>query len=173
MERLYCQEDLVKVDKQRYNLKVIYITSLIFALVVIVGLTIYRALLPYNTNTEKVLNVIIVILAVIFVVYSFIFLSIPYARVSDYQKFLYNALNNEKIIVKATILEIRENEITTKYGVDYYYIDVLEWSNSRNDYIKRSILVDNEFKNLKINKSTIIDVETAGNMLTAYEILGE
>ena len=171
MKYLYNNDDLIKLDKQRFKLKTIYVIILVISLIIVVGGIIFRAFLPYNTQLETVLEIIIMTVAILFTIFSFVYLSIPYARVKDYYNFVYSALNNERLIVKATILEIRDNDVTTKYGVDYYYIDVLEWSNSRNDYIKRSIMVDNEFRNLPIKKSSIIDIETMGNMLTAYEIL--
>ncbi len=171
MERLYFESDLVKIDKQRFILKTIYVFIFILAVIVVVGGIIFRALLPFNTEIEHVIYWIVMGFGVIFAIFSYVYLSIPYARVRDYHKFVNDALNNKKSIVKATILDIRKDDITIRYGVDYYYIDILEWSNSRNDFIKRSILVDNEFRDLKIEKSTIIDIETTGNILTAYEIL--
>ncbi len=173
MKYLYNQHDLLKLDKQRFKLKTIYVTILIITLIVVVGGVIFRSFLPYKSQLKDYVYAIVMSFAVLFVIFSFIYLSIPYARVKDYYNFVYNALNSERIQVKATILEIRTNDVTIKYGVDYYYIDVLEWSNARNDYVKRSILVDNEFRDLKIEKSSIISIETMGNILTAYEILGE
>ncbi len=173
MKYLYSKDDLTKLDKQRFNLKCIYVVFLVIALIVVVGGIIIRSALPYNTEIEDVIYAIVMIVAVLFTIFSFVYLSIPFARVNNYYSFVYNALNSERIIVKATILQIRKNDVTIKYGVDYYYIDVLEWSNARNDYVKRSILVDNEFRNLEIKTQTIIDIETMGNILTAYEILGE
>ena len=173
MKYLYNQEDLIKLDKTRFKLKSLYNAILITTIVIVLGGVIFRAFLPYQSKLGEIIYVVVMTLTVLFVIFSFVFLSIPYARVKDYCSFVYNALNSERIESKATILEIRKNDVTIKYGVDYYYIDVLEWSNARNDYVKRSILVDKEFDNLKIEKSTIITIETVGNILTAYEILGE
>lgn len=173
MVHLYNNDDLVKIDKQRFKLKTIYVITLVISLVLVVTGIIFRAFLPYNTQIESVIEVVVMTIAILFTIFSFIYLSIPYSRVKNYYSFIYKALSSERVIVKATIIDIRDNDVTTKYGVDYYYIDVLEWSNSRNDYVKRSVMVDNEFRNLPIKKSSIIDIETMGNMLTAYEILGD
>lgn len=173
MKYLYSQEDLLALDKQRFKLKFIYRLILILTLIIVVSGIIVRSLLPYKAQLVDVIYAIVMTVTVLFVLFSFVYLSIPYARVNDYYKFVYNVLNSERLEVKATILEIRSNDVTLKYGVDYYYIDVLEWSNARNDYIKRSVLVDNEFKNLNIKKSSIITIQTMGNILTAYEDIGE
>ncbi len=173
MKYLYSQEDLLALDKQRFKLKFIYRLILILTLIIVATGIIVRSLLPYKAQLVDIIYTIVIIVTILFIIFSFVYLSIPYARVNDYYKFVYNALNSERIEVKATILEIRSNDVTLKYGVDYYYIDVLEWSNARKDYVKRSVLVDNEFKNLNIKKSSIITIQTMGNILTAYEDIGE
>ena len=61
--------------------------------------------------------------------------------------------------------------LTVKYGVDFYRINVLEWVESEDDYVERTILVDNEVKNLDILAGDIVKVKTTSNMLIGYEII--
>ena len=82
-------------------------------------------------------------------------------------------MNNDSVVTKVTILKVAYDDYSTKYGVDYYHLNVLEWSSIHDDYLERSVLVDREIKTLKVNEGDIIEIETTGNRLIAYEIKGE
>ena len=173
MEKFYNEELYNELNKSRVKLRNIYIVLLVVALLLVISGIVYITLLPYNTTTEKVLTAIIITFAVLFSFFSFIYFSIPYARLSSYQKFIYECLHNDTVVTNVTILNVDYNDFSTKYGVDYYHLNVLEWSSVHDDYLERSILVDKEIKVLKVKEGEIIEVETSGNRLIAYEIKGE
>ncbi len=168
MVEFYNEEYLYKIDRQRFNLKLIYVISLIFSIALILTLTILIAFQPYDTKFEKVSRWIIAIYLSVYIIFSFIYLKIPYARVKYYQYFVLDCMRFAKNQEQVTIVGIN-NETTYKNGVDFYYLDIIEWSERENDFINRSVLVDCEIKNLDLNKGEIVTITTASNVLIAYE----
>ena len=73
MENFYNEELYNNLNRSRVKLRNIYIILLVVALLLVASGIVYIALLPYNTNTEKVVTAIIIIFAVLFSVFSFIY----------------------------------------------------------------------------------------------------
>ena len=123
----------------------------------------------FSTPLEIPLLIIILSIGALFTVFSVVFLTIPYGRLKKYCEILGDFLDNEKVVSEVTVLGI-DKTVTVKYGVDFYRLNVLEWSTIENDYVERSILVDNEIKTLDFKVNDIVKIVTTSNMLIGYEV---
>ena len=74
----------------------------------------------------------------------------------------------KKSTFTATVLSINYEQ-RSQDGVDFYSMDVLTWSDGHDDYIKRSILIDKEIKNLDVKEGEIITIVTSLNTLMGYQ----
>lgn len=170
MERLYNDEYYIKINKMRTKYLVIYILSLLVAITIETILLVYYSTRPFGTPLETPLLVIILVFGGLFTAFSVIYLTIPFGRVSKYRDILVDLLDNEKTYSDVTVINF-DTTLTVKYGVDFYRLNVLEWSETEEDYIERSVLVDNEIKNLNVLVGDILKIETTSNVLTAFEIV--
>ena len=127
---------------------------------------------PFGTPLEKPLLAIILTLGGLFTAFSVVYLTIPYGRIKKYCEVLCDFLDNEKAESDVTILGVDYN-LTVKYGVDFYRLNVLEWSTINNDYVERNVLVDNEIKTLNFKKNDIVKIVTTSNMLIGYEVISK
>lgn len=170
MINLYSEEDYTKINKLRNKYLLIYIISLIAAVFIEICLLVYYSTRPFGTSLETPLLVIILTFGGLFTAFSVVYLTIPYGRIVRYRDIIIDFLDNEKITSEVTALKYDYN-LTVKYGVDFYRLNVLEWSDEEDDYVERSILIDNEIKNLEINEGDILTIVTTSNMLIGYEII--
>ena len=167
MTNFYTQNYIEKVTKQKKKSLVAYfIVAAILALIIIASIVV-NSLLPYNYGHRPYLLTIVCTATVMLVIYSFLYLQICYGRVAAYLNFLNSLFQRKKITSTATI--IRVNGQVNSGNIDYYTIDILEWSNAEENYIERSLFVDAEFKDLDFKKDEIVTIETASNYLIAYE----
>ena len=91
-----------------------------------------------------------------------------FARANNYDKFVRDAINGEKIPAEVTDISV-DKTLTVKYGVEYFKLNVLEWSQSSDEYVRRTVLVDNEKNDLEFTGGEILNIETYSNVLTAYK----
>ena len=91
-----------------------------------------------------------------------------FARANNYDKFVRDAINGEKIPAEVTVISV-DKTLTVKYGVEYFKLNVLEWSQSSDEYVRRTVLVDNEKNDLEFTGGEILNIETYSNVLTAYK----
>ena len=170
MTELYNDEYYLKINVRRIKYLFIYVLLLIFSVALETGLLIYYSTRPFGTPLETPLLIFILTYGGLFTAFSVVYLTIPYGRLKKYRDIVIDFLDNDRIISEATVISIDEN-LTVKYGVDFYRINLLEWSDTENDYFERSILVDNELKNLDVKIGDILKISTTANMLVAYEII--
>ena len=167
MTSLYNKTYLNNIKKQKNKLLALYLILLGVVLLIEAGIIVYYALQPFGNNLTEPLKILMFSIAIVFVLFSGVYLSITYGRVLRYYQFLLNLLYSKKAKLTATVISIGY-ETKTSAGVDFYTMDVLEWSETQNDYVKHIILIDNEFKNLDINEGDIITITTSLNALMEY-----
>lgn len=167
MNYLYEEDYLDKIQIQRKRLLVTYIVLLSVIVVAVVLSIIYYSTRPYKWEYGTLFKTIVIVVAALFVVFSTIFLEIPFGRVNRYYKLIKDLFSNELLKSNVTFISFDDRKIN-KYGVDFYYINVLEWSDIENDYVERSIMVDKERKVKEFRKGEIFEVYTAGNILFKY-----
>lgn len=170
MTNLYTTEYKNKIKKQKDKLLTIYFIILALCALIVIAVITINAYLPYMHEYKTPLMIILYSVGGLFTVFSFIYLQITYGRVATYYKFVCQTMLKSKLTSSVTITRINGDLYTN--NIDYYTIDVLEWSDKENDYVERKILVDCEFKKLDFNVDEIITVTTSSNFLVAYKRSG-
>ena len=156
------------MTKKKKTLLTIYFVILAIAVASITAIMLIYANEPYGTKLRMPLLIAIILITVIFTAYSFLFFTISYGRLKKYCYYLYYAVFGKKETAKVTLLNYnlspRDNG-----GIDFYTINVLIWSDDKNDYVERTVYVDAEFliEDVKIND--IITITTNANYLVAYK----
>ena len=108
-------------------------------------------------------------LTAVFVIFSFIYLGIPFKRVNKYCKLckLIKKGLNESCV--ATYLRTDET-ITSKDGVDFKSLVFSVWNKYRNVFFERKVLVFYEKPFPKLEEGCVYKFVTQGNVLLEYEI---
>lgn len=170
MIQLYSEESFNKINKMRNKYLLWYIFAFIIVLAIEITLIVYYSTRPYGTPLETPLLIIVLTLGGVFTAFSVVFLSIPYGRIVKYRDCVIDFLDNEKVISDVTVLSF-DKTLTVKYGVDFYKMNVIEWSEQEDDYVERTVLIDNEIKDLDLLVGDILKISTTSNMLVGYEII--
>ena len=167
MINFYTDNYINKTVRQKNKCLAVYFLVAIFLFLIILACIILNAIFPYGYGHRTILLIIICVATVILVTFSFIYLQIIYGKVAGYLNFIGSLLSRKSVVSTATV--IRTNAQTVSGDIDYYSVDVLEWSNSKEDYVERSVFIDAEFANLNFEKGDILTIETASNYLIAYK----
>ena len=167
MINFYDENYISKLNRQKRSCLAVYFIVAIFLTLVIVSAIVLNSILPYNFGHRPILLSIVIVATIVLVIFSFIYLQICYRKVADYTNFVIDLSSRRSVTITATI--IRVNAQVVSGVIDYYSVDVLEWSNVENDYVERSVFVDAEINNLEFNKDEIVTFVTASNYLIAYK----
>ena len=167
MINFYSDNYIVKTMRQKRRCLAVYFIVATFLSLSIVATIVLNSIFPYNYGHRPFLMAILITLTVFLVVFSFIYLQIVYGRVAGYLNFIASLFSRK--IVTSTATVIRVNAQVVSGEIDYYTLDVLEWSNAVEDYVERSVFIDAEFQNLDFEKNEIITLEMASNYLVAYK----
>ena len=170
MTELYTEQNYIDNNTRRIKYLFIYFTLLAVVLIAEILLLIYFSTRPFGTPLETPLLIIILSIGGVFAAFSVVFFTIPYGRLSKYCNILCDFLDNERVTSEVTAIKYDEN-VTVKYGVDFYRLNVLEWNETEEEYVERSVLIDNEIKNLDIKEGDIVKIVTTSNMLIGYELI--
>lgn len=169
MKELYSVENYEKMNNKRKNMLTFYFVLLGISLLAIIGIIIYYAGEPYGSPKEKLLKTIMCVIISLFVLFSFLFFTITYGRVNNYTVFLHDSINGRKTTSNVTVLSVSNIKEDLK-NISFYSFEVLEWDEKKQDYFKRRVLIDAEIKIDDLHKDAIIEMQTVGNVLYAYEV---
>lgn len=168
MVSLYSKDHLKNIQKQKNKCLILYCLLLAVAVVFVGGIIYYYSLQPFASTLETPLKIIMFAFSILFIVFSCVYLEIVFGRVNRYYKHVKNMAIGKKSTFTATVLSINYEQ-RSQDGVDFYSMDVLTWSDGHDDYIKRSILIDKEIKNLDVKEGEIITIVTSLNTLMGYQ----
>ncbi len=177
MIKLYEEKDYESAYRLKKKLFTIYLAILIVTLVLCgVFLTLFL-FLPYPSTQELTLKKNLYLtadcaLSVAFVIFSVIYLSIPYKRAKFYFKMLDDIKTGDKQFNESTFLQ-NETNITEVRYVDFRVMAVLEWSPKKQDYLRRNVLVDKEKPMPDLKSGDMIVYTTHANVLLSYGLKGE
>ncbi|MBO5851514.1 MAG: hypothetical protein J6R29_04195 [Clostridia bacterium] len=167
MINFYDENYINKIIRQKNKCLAIYLVVAIILFLIIVATIVLNSIFPYNFGHRPILLAILCVVTVVLVVFSFVYLQIVYGKVAGYLNFL--GLLTQNLKRTATVTVIRVNAQIVSGQIDYYSVDVLEWSDIDEDYVERSVFIDAEFANLDFKKDEIITIITASNHLLAYK----
>ncbi len=169
MTILYDVNYFNKIKKQKNKYLTIYLILLSIVVLALVGIIVYYSLQPYRTSLENPLKISMFAIIILFTLFSGVYLSIVFGRVYKYYKFITHLSSGKKYTFSVTVISINYGDYKSNYGVDFYTIDLLEWSETQNDYVNHRILVDAEFKNLDINEGDMLTITTSLNALMRFK----
>lgn len=167
MSFLYDEKLALKTAKTRKILIIIYIIASTIVLITEVALLIYHATNYYNYIGIKGVKTAVLTIGGVFAGASCIYFCMPFANVNNYYKFVNDAIKGAKSKTEVTVISV-DKTLTLKYGVECYKLNVLEWSEQDEEYIRRTVLIDEQKNDLEFNGGEILKIETYSNVLTAY-----
>ncbi len=170
MTKYFFNEEFYKAKKQRKIVLSIYLVVLAIYLVLSVGFFLWFRTLPYKSAEIIKVKILHYGLTAIFVIFSFIYLGVPYKRVNRYYRMTLNMIHGLKETFVASFLEYDES-IRDKDGVDYKSLIFIEWNKYKQDFYERRVLVPYEKEFPKFEENQNVKFITQGNVLVSYEIL--
>lgn len=172
MTHLYNDGDYLAAKSRKQKLLAIYFIVLGVLFAVCLTLFICFLQLPYQ-YTQSIINqknaylVSVCAVSVAGVIFSVVYLGIPYKRAKYYFKFLDDTKTGDKQTSVSTF--VKNDEGITEVGyVDFHTMIVLEWSDKTQEYMRRHVLVDKEKQMPDFKNGDIIKYVTHANCLLSY-----
>ena len=174
MINLYSETDYVNALKTKKKMKRIYFIVLGIALLACAVVYLLFLQLPYESNdaVKNQKNVYLVLegaLSFLILLFSFVYLGIPYQRAKAYFTLMNDIKTGQKQISVSTFLS-NDEDVETLRNVDYRIMVVLEWSDKTQEYMRRHVLVDKEKKMPELQNGEIITYVTRDNVLLSYSL---
>ena len=165
----FTNEDYLQSAKQRKKYLIIYICILVAYLILSVGILIFYANLPYKSNLNLWVRVAEYTLTFIMVVFSFIYLGIPYKRTNSFYKMCKKMKIGLREQAEGVLIEI-DDTLKSKDGVDMKSMIFLTYNELKKGYFERKVLVFYEKPFPEIDLEDKVLFVTQGNVLISYEI---
>lgn len=172
MVNIYSSEDFEIVKKQKRKIFVIFWCSFAVLLAINIAVLVFYALQEYNTPLKTPLILINILSCSIFAIIFYPIMAIKYRRTKMYYKMLYyfeHGIRREGTNVFVRV----DSSVTEKDGVDFINLVFLQWSDKKQEYFERNILLDIEKPIPDFSKGDMIHHITQGNILIAYELKSE
>lgn len=170
MKEFFLKNEYEKAKKCKNLMLAIYLIILGVYLLFSLGVYLWYLTLPYMSPTITTLKWVHHPVSVVFVIFSFIYLGIPYKRTKKYYTMTYNMLTGLKETGNGSFFEYDES-VMQKDGVDYKALVFLEWNKFKEDFYERRVLVPVEKEFPTFNEKDNVKYVTQGNVLYSYEIL--
>ncbi len=170
MQKYFKEEYFLQAKRQRNKSLIIYFTTLaVYLAISAIVLVIYRNQ-PYKSDKILLIKIVNGIFAGLYVIFSFIYLKIPFKRVNKYYKMCFGLVEGLKTTSIGSFVE--ENpDLYYKDGVDMKTLIFLEWSEKKQDYYERRVLIFYEKPTPQIPSGAEVKYITKGNVLLEYEII--
>lgn len=170
MTEYFLEEFYHKAKNQRKTVLGWYIAIAVIYAIFSIGMFLYFKTFIYNDPRISLAKFIHYSVTALFVVFSFIYLGIPYKRVNRYYRLCYNLVTGIRETSTGSFLEYDES-LHDKDGVDMKSLIFIEWNKYKNDFFERKVLVLNEMEFPKLIEGANVKYITQGNVLISYEIL--
>jgi len=170
MENYFVEQDYIKARQQRKKVLLGYFIVLFVYIAISAGMFAWYLTLPYASPTIGTVKLIQYPVSGVFVIFSFIYLGIPFKRVNRYYRMTYNLLTGIKETTTGSFFEYDET-LQDKDGVDFKSLIFLEWNKYKKDFFERKVLVFDERPFPEFKENTNVRYVTQGNVLISYEIL--
>ncbi len=177
MINVYKESDYEEAYKLKKKLLVAYFIVLGLGIAACATLFVLFLRLPYLSSPtlrsqRNLYLFIICVISGVEVVFSYIYLGIPYKRARSRFFLLDDVKNGKKELNEGTFLQ-NEEYVTEVGNVDYRVMVVLEWSEKTQEYMRRNVLVDKEKPLPNLKTSDIIVYTTYSNVLLSYGLKSE
>ena len=166
--RVYLEEDFENAFKQKKKLLTIYIIVFCVYLLFSVGMLIWYCTLPYKSSTISLVKLIEFCVTAVFVVFSFIYLTIKFGRSRKYCKMLTGIKVGETVSSIGSFDRYYHN-VEVKDGCDFRYMIFKQWNTKKQEFFDRKVLVDAEKEFPKFTEGENVKYFTHANILVGYE----
>ena len=168
----FSDEEFNKIIWQKRRLLIIYFVILAIYLLAS-GVLLFQYLsLPYKSGYIIWVKLIEYFISALFVIFSFVFLLIPYKRVNDYYRALLFNKYGKYEESEGRFFETN-GDLQVKDGVDMKSLIFIEWNKYDKDYHERKVLVYYEKPFPEIPENAYCKYQTQANVLLSYEIIKE
>ncbi len=168
MIKVYQESDFINSKKRkRIALGIFFAVSAVY-LILNAIVYVYFLLQPYDTPKKIPLLCIHGVLALIYVLFCFIFMEIKYKRIRNYDKTLFYIKNGIKEEYEGEFIQFIADE-GTKDGIEYNTLVIKEWNKYKSDYFERRVLIDKDKSLENISPGDKIKFITQGNVLVEYQ----
>ncbi len=164
----YNEAELLSVKKQRNKLLVWYIVILAIYAFASVGIFVWYKLLPYGSNQTTIIRLIEYPLTFVFVLFSFIYLGIPYSRANKYYKLCVRLQTGKRETFEGEFTGY-DGEKNIKDGVDVKSLLFEEYNEYKKSDFERKVLVFYEKPFPELEKGARYKFITQGNVMIEYE----
>lgn len=172
MTEYFTAEEFEKAKKQKNKTLTIYFIVLGVYAIFSAIMYVWYFNLPYESSVITKVKWLQYSVSALFVIFSFIYLGIPFKRVNRYFK----QCRNMKIGLKETSTGsflCYDEEIQDKDGVDFKSLVFIEWNKYKKDFFERKVLVFYEKPFPEMQEKSNVRYITQGNVLISYEILDD
>ena len=172
MVNLYTDGDYEIAKKNKKRLLTIYFIVIAVLFAACATIFIIFLQLPFQSTPALVAKKNVYLfsvcaISIIGVIFSIVYLGVPYKRAKYYFKFLDDTKIGDKQINVSTFVK-NDDGITEVGYVDYHTMIVLEWSDKTQEYMRRHVLVDKEKPMPDLKNGDIIKYVTHANCLLSY-----
>lgn len=170
MKEYFTEQQFISAKKQRKIVIGWYIGVMLLYTILSVGIFLWYRTFPYldpRINTAKLIHYSLTALIVVF---SFIYLGIPFKRVNRFYRITHQMLTGIRETSTGSFFEYDET-LQDKDGVDMKSLIFIEWNKYKNDFFERKVLVFDELDFPEIPENANVRYVTQGNVLISYEIL--
>lgn len=169
MERVYTGEELAKETKIKKTMMAWWYVALGVYVALTAGFITWFLLLDYEDPLAIWMQVIECAVTGLFGVASFLFFSIPFKRQRRYVKLLGYLDTGLKEFGEGKFLRFSD-EIEVRESVDFNHMITEEWSERRQEFLERKVLLDMEKPRPAVQAGDMIMYKTQGNVLIEYEV---
>ncbi|MBE5756698.1 MAG: hypothetical protein E7342_02745 [Clostridiales bacterium] len=170
MINFFNQSEVEKARKQKTKVLIIYFITLAFVIAIFSVVFITYLTFAYEDPRTPALKLSFEVLLVVYVIFSYVYLTIKYKRVNKYYKYLVNQQTGLKEKTEGKFL-CYNNTRQIKDGVDFKSFKMLTISIKTGKEVERQVLVDYEKDFPTFTEGQKIKVTTQGNVLFGYEIM--
>ena len=171
MIQYYKHEYYLDAKNQRKKVLLIYFLCFLAVYLIESGIMLgWYLTLPFKSPKITTLKLIHYPITGVFVIASFIYLSIPYKRVNKFYKLCLQLETGIRETFQGTFLEYDES-LADKNNVDCKSLVFVEWNKYKNKPFERKVLVFYEYPFPEIPEGALVEYVTQGNVLIEYEIL--
>lgn len=165
----YFNEEWVNKARKRKNILLsVYFITLAFYLLLTVGMFIWYKTLPYKSPTISTIKCIHYPITAVFVLFSFIYLMIPFWRARAYYLLVSDMKKGKKEKYTGVYLGTSE-EVQDKSKVDMKHLTFSVYNKYKNENFERKVLVFADKPFPEIKEGETIDFYTQSNVLFGYE----
>ena len=169
MIEIYSEQDYISAKKARDKFLTIFFT--ILAILFAINLTVFIIYTQqeYKTPYKTPMIAFNIVTDAIFTIIYYVLFAIKYKRLASYLKLLRDIHFGNKETNVNTVARI-DSSLKTKDGVDFISLVVLVWSDKKNEFYERHILLDVEKPIPELKKGDSVRHVTHGNVLISYEL---